>query len=188
MERGQELAHGPAHRYRVTGGLDTAEGEHSFLVAEEPAPEIPLGLLGVLVLVEAVRRRMPDVVFRARDRVSVGVDDPARENSGGPSVGERTIDSPLFIRATSVDRPSEPAISLASLWLGVVKPAEPRHDVEDGVEFPLGQPHFAGEIMQVPHQRLDDLLDARVVGPLRLGVYHRGKLVFVLVDHVSVSS
>lgn len=53
---------------------------------------------------------------------------------------------------------------------------------------PLVQPHFAGEIMQVPHQRLDDLLDARVVGPLRLGEYRQGELVFVLDDHVGVSS
>lgn len=42
------------------------------------------------------------------------------KNSGGPSVGERTMDSPLFIRATSLHRLSEPAISLTSLWLGVV--------------------------------------------------------------------
>ena len=69
---------------------------------------------------------------------------PAK-NSGGPSVGERTIESPLsitgapwrqngpsrfadvgcssvplFIRHTSVDRPRLPAISRTSLWLGVV--------------------------------------------------------------------
>ena len=67
------------------------------------------------------------------------------KKSGGPSVGERTIESPLlitglpwrqngpsrlaevgassvplFIRHTSVDRPRLPAISRTSLWLGVV--------------------------------------------------------------------
>ena len=69
---------------------------------------------------------------------------PAK-NSGGPSVGDRTIESPLhitgapwrqngpsrlaevgcssvplFIRHTSVDRPRLPAISRTSLWLAVV--------------------------------------------------------------------
>ena len=55
FERGQEIAHGPVRRYRVTGRLDTAEGEDTFLVAEELPAEVPLGLLGVLVLIEAGR-------------------------------------------------------------------------------------------------------------------------------------
>src|SRR3984893_1483259 len=75
---------------------------------------------------------------------SVSVTVPVK-NSGGPSVGERTIESPLFItgapwrqkgprrlaevgfssvplfiRHTSADRPRLPAISRTSLWLGVV--------------------------------------------------------------------
>ncbi|WP_280117536.1 hypothetical protein [Streptomyces griseorubiginosus] len=36
------------------------------------------------------------------------------------------------------------------------------------------------------HQRLDDLLDARVAGPLRLGKYRCGELFFVLDGHVGI--
>ena len=59
---------------------------------------------------------------------------------------------PLLSRQISVEKPSEPDISTASLWVSLVCLAE-RHDVADrGLEFLLGQPHFAGEFVQVTDQ------------------------------------
>ena len=145
LERGEQVAGRAARRYRVAGRLDAAEREGTVLIGDEAAAQVPLGLVRVLVLVQAVRRGVPDVDLGAGHRVAVGVHHRACEEQRRPGVGERTIESPLritgapcrqngpsrfadvgcssvplFIRQTSVDRPRLPAISRTSLWLGVV--------------------------------------------------------------------
>src|SRR3954452_24093659 len=58
---------------RIAGGLDGAEMQASGLIGNKTAPQIHLGLLGILVLVEALGRRVPHVDLGASDRTVVSV-------------------------------------------------------------------------------------------------------------------
>src|SRR5262249_41411205 len=66
-----EIADGAAHRYWVAGRLDAAEGKCAVLVGAELAAQVHLGLLGVLILVEADGRGVPHIHLRIGDRVAL---------------------------------------------------------------------------------------------------------------------
>src|SRR3954447_26232942 len=54
-------------RDRIAGGLDGAEMQASGLIRNKTAPQIHLGLLGILVLVESLGVRVPHVGLGASD-------------------------------------------------------------------------------------------------------------------------
>ena len=188
--RPQQAADHAVGRDRVAGGLDRAEPEAAVRVGRELAAQVHLGLLRVLVLVEADRRGVPDVDLGARrSGRPVAVEDariheerpglasasargsrrsrpaasPVRQN--GPSSDcEVSVWpwSPLLSRQTSEEIPSEPAISTISLWRSLVRwPISLRIAV--GVaELVLGEAHLAHEGMQMADERDHDLAQARI--------------------------
>ena len=109
-------------------------------------------------------------------------------NSAGPGVGERTIEPPFSVRGEfmrqngpsrlavvsvcpllpllsrqiSVEKPSEPDISTASLWVAVVFCPSATTILHRLLEFLLGQMHVARKGVQVLDQRGEDFAHARV--------------------------
>ena len=74
---------------------------------------------------------------------------------------------PLLRRQTSVERPSEPDIRIASLWVSLVCWPEGDDVGRRGAQFLLGQPDLAREGVQVAHQGRHDFPEAGVGRPLR---------------------
>ena len=59
----------------IANHLDGGEPESAILIRREFAAQIYVGLFGVLVLVEADWRGMPDIDFSARDRLARPIND-----------------------------------------------------------------------------------------------------------------
>jgi hypothetical protein len=176
LERGQQVADRAVDRDGVTRGLDAAEGEPAVRVGQEPAPQVPFGLLGVLVLVQADRRGVPDVHLGPGHRPSVGVDHRAGEEERRP-LGGRADDRVAIGHHRGALAPERPQqVGRGRLLLAAVvhqadqrrqaeaarhqphlvvaggsELAQPGHEVDALVELGLGQPDFAREVVQVAH-------------------------------------
>ena len=74
--RAQQFAGRSADRDRVTGRLDALERDVAALVGEELAAQVHVRLPGVLVLIEALGRGLPDVDLGALDRRAGAVAEP----------------------------------------------------------------------------------------------------------------
>src|SRR4029077_12604071 len=66
--RPYQFADGAVDRHRITRWFDAAELKAALTVGAEAAAQVHAGLVGVLILIKAVRGRMPDVDFGFADR------------------------------------------------------------------------------------------------------------------------
>jgi len=93
----QQFPHWPVRWHGVAGGLDGAEPERPVLIRIKPSPQVHVRLVGVLVLVKAGRRRMPDIDLDPLDRWPSGSVTLRFAKSSGPDVGERTMLPPFGV-------------------------------------------------------------------------------------------
>src|SRR5262245_10520357 len=91
--RAQEVAGRPVDRDGIAGGLYAAKADATLRVGEELAAQVHVGLRGVLVLVEAFGRGVPDIDLRANDRIAHAVAErgvDGQRRSGRGRVYDRT--------------------------------------------------------------------------------------------------
>ncbi len=205
----QQLLGRPVRRHRIAGRLDRAVAELALVIGEELAAQVPFGLGRVLVLVQADGGSVPDVDFRPGHRAAHAIDHLAGEEQGNPRGrgpddgaavwGQRRAGAPEraeqvggglaavpVVHQTDQGGEAETAGDQAGLVVaGRGQLAEAGHQVDGLVELLLGQAHLAGESVQVPDQRLQDLLEPRIGRPMGLVEHRLGELDFVLDDHAS---
>src|ERR1700710_1602868 len=68
-----QLADRAVHRNGIPRRLHTAEMKPPGIIGNEPPAQIHLGLGGTLILIQPLRRRMPDIDFSLRDRSPVAI-------------------------------------------------------------------------------------------------------------------
>src|SRR5688572_22826094 len=205
--RAEQRAVRPVDWNRIAGGLHAREAERAILERHEPAAQVHFGLRRVLVLIEADRRGVPYIHFRAGDGAPAFVPYEALEGEAGAGRGraqERSaVGKPR--RAGAVE--GSEVISLRGMR--VVDQADKIGNAEragdqygfvvarggllaDGVEggdrlleFALGEPRLAHERVQMPDERGEELLRARVRRAVHLGEHRRGDVVFAADDHAT---
>ena len=208
--RAQQVADRAIHRHRIARRLDGAEREVAVGVGGEGAAQVHVGLRGVLVLVEAFRRCVPDVDLASATRLAVAVAHPGIDEQRPPGVGERTIDapfsicgessrqngpsrlavvsalpSPLLSRHTSAETPSEPAASTTSLCDSFVRWPSRAITCAGLAELVFAQARVAHEVVQVAHAGQQDLAHARIGRAGRLGQHGCRDVAFGGNEHVA---
>ncbi len=88
----------------------------------------------------------------------------------------------------SCEKPSEPEISTASLWVSFEAWPILTMIVHRLAELLLGQLHLAGEVVQVAHERRHDLAEARVGRALEFREHGFGDVFFGFDDHAAYRS
>jgi len=102
--RAQQMAHWPVYRDRVASRLDGAKGDAAIGIGGETAAQVHVGLLGILLLVEAFRRGMPDIDLRPGDRLAVLILDVSLDEDRRPR-RRRTDDGAAIFRARRIHPP-----------------------------------------------------------------------------------
>src|SRR4029079_4940779 len=96
--RTHEIADRTVHGYRVAGRLHASKTEMTAGVGSELSAQVHRRLLGVLLLVEALRRGVPDVDFSIGNRFSGLIFDQAIDEQSSPR-RRRTHDRAAALRA-----------------------------------------------------------------------------------------
>src|SRR5262249_4207140 len=114
------------------GGLEAGEPYMAVRVREKLAAQIHVGLGRVLILVKSFRGGMPDVDFRARDRVSAAVPEPGIDEQGRPRRG-RTDDAAAVWRHRRMHAPEwaeQILVGFAHVMAGIIDETHQRRDAE----------------------------------------------------------
>ena len=181
----------------------------AFAVGDELAAQVHVGLGRILVLVEALRRRLPDVDLRAGDGPPGRVLEPGLHEQRRPGC-RRAHDRAAVGRRRRMHAPERTEQARVGLGLAVVAVVEQAHERGEaerardqhrlvvglggvpaelhdvagrGSEFLLGQPHLAGEIVHMPHERAHDLPETGVRRPCKLAQHGRGDVLLPVDDH-----
>ena len=167
----QQMADRAVGRHRVAGRPHRAEPEAALAVGAEAAAQVHVGLVGILVVVEAHRRGLPGVDHGAGQGRAVDVEHAAAHQqrrrracaSGRCSrhwrrsarwrgrtapaapTSSRRCSRLLFSRSTSVETPSTSAASTTSLLVGVGVVPERGDPHQAVIELVLGRLHLADE-------------------------------------------
>src|SRR5713101_4074486 len=80
----QESAHRTVCRYGIPCRLDASEAEFSIGVCRKLAPQVHLRLFGVLILIQADRRRVPDIDLGSGNRPAFLIAHPTFEEQSRP--------------------------------------------------------------------------------------------------------
>ncbi len=209
----QEIAGRAIDRDRIAGRLHAAKTDVAFSVGEELAAQVHVGLHRVLVLVEAFRRRMPDVDLGAGDRIAFAVAEPGVDEHHRPR-RRRAHDRAAVRRRRRMHTPERPEhvlVGLGGAAVAVVDEADQRgeaersrhqrglvvrlaavladrhHVGEGGLEFFFRQLHLAHEVVQMPHEGGHDLAEARIARALQFREDRGGDVLLGLDDHAICS-
>ena len=206
----QKFAGGAVGGHGIAGGLDRAEPEPPVLLREETPAQVHVGLVGILVLVEANRRGLPHIDLDARDGPSLGVGDAAvheqgragrgRAQDAAAIRGRRGIVTPERAEQRRVgfgrsggavvhqaDQSGEPdrVGEENALVVGVVRGlADAVEEVDGEVVFVLGQSDFARKGVEVADEGGHDLAQPRVGRAGHRGEDDIGDAVRILDDAV----
>ena len=207
--RAQKFSDRPIDRDWITGGLHAAKCDVSLSVGEELAAQVHVGLRRILVLVETLGRRLPDVDLRARNRPSRRILEPRLDEQRRPR-RRGPHDGAAIYRDRRVHAPEGPEQAGVRLGLPVVAVVEEAHERGEaerarnqhrlvvivgrvpaelydvagrGAQLVLGQPHLAGEVVHMAHERRHDLPEPRVRCPFQLAQYRSGNVLLLLDDH-----
>src|SRR3546814_2968360 len=76
--KAQQFTNRSIIRDRITARLDRPEIDLSVLIGSQPATQVHFGLAGILIFIETVPVRQPDIDQRIGDRRSLAVDQVKR--------------------------------------------------------------------------------------------------------------
>ncbi|MNF85449.1 hypothetical protein D3C84_678420 [compost metagenome] len=184
----QQAAHRAIGGDRVAHRNDGADGEAPFFVGAVAATQVGQRLDRVLPRVHAVLGGLPDIQDGAGDGLAAGIQHPA-EHQRGLARGEGHVLPMAALRhAGDIERPEHRGLGgglTGAVVDGVHQHGQAEHirqqdeflahdaiahlsgvgEKADAVQpFVLGQLHLAGEGVQVAHQALQNLAQARVGG------------------------
>ena len=207
----QQFSDRSPDRDRIPGRLHAAERDMALAVGDELAAQVHIGLRRILVLVEAFRRRLPDVDFgpgngpagsvpepcldeqrragcrRPHDRAAVGrrrrMHAPERTEQARVGLGLTVV---AVVEQAHERGQAERARDQHRLVMGLGRVPAELHDVAGrGSEFLLGQPHLAGEIVQMPHERTHDLPETVIRRSCKLAQHGGGDVLLPVDDHLA---